>query len=77
METLEEWEQKIEERGQKVMQAFFEYARDNELPDFNTPYFFSRQILPDESIVLKHCMIMCLIESGGMVMRGEKWVIKK
>lgn len=77
METLEGWEQKIEERKQKIMRAFFEYARDNELPAFNTSYFFARQILPDESIVLKHCIIMCFIESGGMQMVDEKWIIKE
>ncbi len=32
METEEEWEQKIEEWEQKIRTAFFEYARDNELP---------------------------------------------
>ena len=35
------------------------------------------QILPDESIVLKHCIVTCLIESGGMQIAGEKWIIKE
>ena len=48
----QEWEQRIEEREQKIRMAFFEYARDNELPALNTSYYFA-QILPDESIVLK------------------------
>ena len=77
METMEEWEQKIEEREQKIRMAFFEYARDNELPAFNTSYFFARKILPDESIVLKHCIITCLIEHGGMQIIGNNWVIKE
>ncbi len=77
METLEEWEQKIQEREQNIMRAFFEYARDNELPAIRTFYFFARQILPNESIVLKHCIIMCLIESGGMQIVDEKWIIKE
>ena len=53
METLREWEQKIEEREQKIRMAFFGYARDNELPVFNTSYYFAKQILPDESFFLK------------------------
>ena len=77
METEEEWEQKIEEWEQKIRTVFFEYARDNELPVFNTSYYFARQILPDESIVLKHCILTCLIESGDMQIAGEKWIIKE
>jgi PKD repeat protein len=74
--SLEEWEQKIEAREQKILQAFFEYARDNHLSAFNTPYFFSKQILPDEPIVLKYCIMMCFVESGGMKMCGEKRILK-
>jgi len=77
METEEEWEQKIEEWEPKIRTAFFEYARDNEFPVFNTFYYFARQILPDESIVLKHCIVTCLIESGCMQIVGEKWIIKE
>jgi hypothetical protein len=75
-DVLEEWEQKIEAREQKILQAFFEYARDNHLSAFNTPYFFSKQILPDEPIVLKYCIMMCFVESGGMKMCGEKRILK-
>jgi|WetSurMetagenome_2_1015567.scaffolds.fasta_scaffold250801_1 hypothetical protein len=75
MENLEEWEKKIESREQKILQAFFEYARNNYLHAFYTPYFFAKQILPAEPIVLKYCIIMCLIESGGLELVGEKWII--
>ncbi len=77
MGTIEEWEQKIEERKHKITIAFFEYARDNKLPVFNTSYYFARQILPDESIVLKHCIVTCLLESGDMKLLGEHWVISE
>ncbi len=77
MGTEEEWEQKIEEWEQKIRTAFFEYARDNELPVFNTSYYFARQILPDESIVLKHCIVTCLLESGGMHIVDENWIIEE
>jgi hypothetical protein len=73
----QEWEQKIEEREHKIRMAFFEYARDNELPVFNTSFYFARKVLPDESIVLKHCIITCLMESGDMQIIGENWVIKE
>ena len=77
MGTIEEWEQKIEAREQKIMHAFFEYARDNELPVFNTSYYFARQILPDESIVLKHCIVTCLLDSGGMQIVDENWIVEE
>ncbi len=77
MGTIEEWEQKIEERQHKITVAFFEYARDNELPAFNTSYFFSRKILPDESIVLKHCIVTCLLESDCMQLLEENWIINE
>jgi hypothetical protein len=54
MEIEEEWEKKIKEWEQKIMKAFFEYAQDNELSAFNTSYYFAKQILPDESLLLKH-----------------------
>jgi hypothetical protein len=73
----QEWEQRIEEREQKIRRAFFEYARDNELPAFNTSHYFARQILSDESIVLKHCIITCLILSDNTQMVDEKWIIKE
>ncbi len=77
MGTIEEWEQKIEAREQKIRHAFFEYARDSELPVFNTSYYFARQILPDESIVLKHCIVTCLLDSGGMQIVDENWIIEE
>ena len=77
MGTIEEWELKIEAREQKIRNAFFEYARDNELPVFNTSYYFARQILPDESIVLKHCIVTCLFDSGGMQIVDENWIIEE
>ena len=77
MGTIEEWEQKIEAREQKIRHSFFEYARDNELPVFNTSYYFARQILPDESIVLKHCIVTCLLESGGMQIVDDNWIIEE
>ena len=77
MGTIEEWEQKIEERKHKITIAFFEYARDSKLPVFNTSYYFARRILPDESIVLKHCIVTCLLESDGMKLLGEHWVINE
>ncbi len=77
MGTIEEWEQKIEAREQKIRHAFFEYARDNELPAFNTSYYFSRKILPDESILLKHCIVTCLLESDCMQLLEENWIINE
>jgi hypothetical protein len=77
MGTIEEWEQKIEERKRKITIAFFAYARDNELHVFNTSYYFARQILPDESIVLKHCIVTRLLESGDMKLLGEHWFINE
>jgi hypothetical protein len=62
METEEEWRQKIEEREHKIIHAFFVYSHDNGLPVFNNSYYFARQILPDECILLKHCIITCLIK---------------
>jgi hypothetical protein len=43
IETLEEWEQKIEERDQEIRMAFFEYAWDNELSVFNTPHYLQNK----------------------------------
>lgn len=44
MEALVEWEQKIEEREQKIKMVFFEYARDDKLSVFNTFYYLAKQI---------------------------------
>jgi hypothetical protein len=43
----------------------------------DTPGYFARQILPDESFFLKANVVQDLIDSGVMVIRGEKWIIKK
>jgi hypothetical protein len=62
---------------EEIKQAFMEYAKQNELPAFNTSYFFARQILLDESILLKYCIVTCLIDSNIIQMVDEKWVIKE
>ena len=62
METEEEWKRKIEEKEHKIIQAFFEYSHANGLPVFNNSYYFARQISPNECILLKHCIITCLIK---------------
>lgn len=65
-----------EEKVEKIKQAFFEYAKENELSAFNTSNYFARQIMLDESFFLRRKAIDDLIESGDMVVDGEKWVIK-
>lgn len=47
------------------------------LSAFDGSGYFARQILPTESFFLKVNVITDLIESGVMVMSGEKWIIKK
>ena len=42
-----------EERKEKIKRAFFEYAVDNELSKFNTPSYYARQFLPEESFFFK------------------------
>jgi hypothetical protein len=42
-----------EEKIQEIKQAFFEYAKENELSAFNTPYYFQNKffqiiILPEK-----------------------------
>lgn len=64
-----------EKRVQEIKKAFFEYAKHNELLAVDTPGYFARQILPDESFFLKANAIQDLIDSGVMIMRGEKWII--
>jgi hypothetical protein len=66
-----------EERKEEVKKAFFEYAAHNMLSVFDTPGYFARQILPQESFFMKANVIQDLIDSGVMVIRGEKWIIKK
>jgi hypothetical protein len=65
-----------EERKEEIKKAFFEYTAHNTLSAFDTPGYFARQILPDESFLLKANVISSLTESEVMVMRGEKWIIK-
>ena len=65
------------ERKEEIKKAFFEYAEHNTLSAFDSPGYFARQILPEESFFLKANVISNLIESGVMVMRGEQWIIKK
>ena len=66
-----------EERKEEINKAFFEYAAHNELSAFDTAGYFARQILPDETFFLKANVIQGLIDSGVMVMFGEKWILKK
>jgi len=54
-----------EERKEEIKKAFFEYAAQNTLSAFDTPGYFARQILPDESFFLKANVIQDLIVSGG------------
>jgi hypothetical protein len=42
-----------EEKAQGIRQAFFEYAKENELSAFDTSGYFARQFLPTESFFLK------------------------
>lgn len=65
------------ERKEEIKKAFFEYAAHNTLSAFGTPDYFAKQILPEESFFLKANVITDLIESGVIVMKGEKWIIKK
>jgi hypothetical protein len=66
-----------EEKVQEIKKAFFEYAAHKTLSACDTPGYFARQILPEESFFLKANVIIDLIEAGIMVIRGEKWIIKK
>ena len=66
-----------EERKENIRKAFFQYAHEHELPDVNTMSYYSRQFLPDESFFLKREVLNELIESGIMVSRKGKWLIKK
>lgn len=66
-----------EEKTQEIKKAFFEYTKNYELSAFDTSGYFARQILPEESFLLRAKVIEDLIESKVMVMRGEKWIIKE
>jgi hypothetical protein len=65
-----------EAKAQEIKKAFFEYAKHNELSAFDTPCYFTRQILPDESFFLKAKVIEDLMESKVMVMRGKNGLLK-
>ena len=65
-----------EERKQEIKKAFLEYAAHNTLSAFDTPGYFARQILPEESFFLKANWINDFIESGIMVIFNRKWVIR-
>ncbi len=41
-----------EDKIKEIRHAFFEYAKENELSAFDTPYYFAKQLLPDESFNL-------------------------
>src|SRR5665647_2711995 len=65
-QKIEEWEQKIEEWEQKIRTAFFEYARNNELPVFNTSYYFARQIYQMNQLSLRACLKIKLNPTIGI-----------
>lgn len=50
---------------------------ENELSSCDTPGYYARQILPDMPFFAKANVIADLIESGIMVIRGDKWFIRK
>jgi len=66
-----------EERKENIKKAFFQYAQSHEMPDINTMSFYARQFLPEEAFFLKRQVLNELIESGVMVSRNGKWLIKK
>jgi len=66
-----------EKRKEEIKKAFFDYAAHNELSAFDTPGYFARQILPDAPFFAKANVITDLIESGIMVIRGDRWFIRK
>jgi hypothetical protein len=66
-----------EKRKKEIKIAFFEYAEHNELSACDTPSYYARQILPDAPFVAKANVIADLIESGVMVIRGDRWFLRK
>jgi hypothetical protein len=66
-----------EEKVQEIKKAFFEYAEHNELSACDTPGYYASQILPDAPFFAKANVIADLIESGVMVIRGDRWFIRK
>jgi hypothetical protein len=65
-----------EERIQEIRKAFFEYAKENDLSAFDTPYYFAKQILPYVSFPLKIKVIGELIESELIIEDNRKLVFK-
>jgi hypothetical protein len=61
----------------EIKKAFFEYAAHNELLAIDTPGYFAKQILPDASFYKKANVIQDLIDNGIMVIKGDKWFIRK
>jgi hypothetical protein len=61
----------------EIRKAFFEYAAHNELSSYDTPGYYARQILPDAPFFAKANVIQDLIDTGIMVIRGDKWFIRK
>jgi hypothetical protein len=41
-----------EERKGEIKKVFFEYSQYNTLSAFDTPGYFARQMLPEESFIL-------------------------
>jgi hypothetical protein len=64
-----------EEKSQEIRKAFLQYAKENELTAFATPYYLAKQFLPDESLFLKMQIIRDLIDTGILKMIKEKWII--
>jgi hypothetical protein len=62
-------------RAQEIRKAFLQYAKENELSAFNTPYYLAKQFFPDDSLFLKMQIIQDLIDSGILKMIKEKWII--
>lgn len=64
-----------ENKSQEIRRAFIEYAKENELPLFATPYYYAKQILPKEDLFFKMQVISDLIESGVMEMVNKKFAL--
>jgi len=60
----------------QIFKALLDYASKNELSAFDTPSYFARQILPEESFFLKVKVISDLIELDIMIMDKEKRIIR-
>ena len=65
-----------DKKVQEIKQAFFEYVEDKIFAVFVTPSFFAKQILPNESFLLKKKIINDLIVSGILIKGNETWIIK-